>query len=239
MARIATYALDTAVIGTDKWIGTSVNTANATKNFTVNAVAEFLNVSGIIESQALRYKYQDRIGNQVRERGTISFDTTEGETVPFSSVTTWRLSTYALTNKEVHTFYDTPLTGSTVLVTNAENPKDWAIYLWNSSTQNVLEPLFYDISLTYISGNGNLVVDNDYFISLLGYDVSGNTDKTFVFTQIVPEIQWTVQHNLDKFPSITVIDTSDTVVIGSYTYIDNNNVTLNFSAGFAGKAFLN
>ena len=239
MARIATYALDTAVIGTDKWIGTSVNTANATKNFTVNAVAEFLNVSGIIESQALRYKYQDRIGNQVRERGTISFDTTEGETVPFSSVTTWRLSTYALTNKEVHTFYDTPLTGSTVLVTNAENPKDWAIYLWNSSTQNVLEPLFYDISLTYISGNGNLVVDNDYFISLLGYDVSGNTDKTFVFSQGVPSSQWIIQHNLNKFPSVSVVNNNNIVINGEVTYIDTNNVQLDFSAGFAGKAYLN
>ena len=239
MARISTYALDTDIIGTDKWIGSSVNTANATKNFTVDAVAEFLNISGIIESQALRYRYQDRIGNQVRERGTISFDTTEGITVPFSSITTWRLSTYALTNKEVHTFYDTPLTGSTVLVTNAENPKDWAIYLWNSSTQTPLEPLFYDISLTYISGTGDLIADEDYLISLLRYDVSGDSDKTFIFTQAVPSIVWNITHNLDKFPSVSVVNNNNIVINGEVTYIDKNNVQLNFSAGFAGKAYLN
>jgi hypothetical protein len=48
-----------------------------------------------------------------------------------------------------------------------------------------------------------------------------------------------VTHNLGKFPSITVIDTANTVVTGEYTYIDSNNVTLKFSAAFAGKAYLN
>jgi hypothetical protein len=64
-------------------------------------------------------------------------------------------------------------------------------------------------------------------------------DKTFIFTQAVAATTWNVQHNLGKFPSITVIDTGDTVVTGEYTYTDNNNVILNFSAGFAGKAYLN
>jgi len=239
MARIATYALDTDIIGTDKWIGTSVNTANATKNFTVDAVAEFLNLSGIIESQALRYKYQDIIGNEVRRRGTISFDVTKGSTVPFSTVTTWRLSTYALTNKEVHTFYNAPLTGSTILVTNAENPQNWAIYLWNSSTQTPLEPLFYDISLTYISGTGDLIATEDYLISLLRYDVASDSDKTFVFTQAVPNTVWNITHSLDKFPSVSVINNNNIIINGEVTYIDNNNVQLNFSAGFSGKAYLN
>jgi hypothetical protein len=56
---------------------------------------------------------------------------------------------------------------------------------------------------------------------------------------VVPGITWNVQHDLDKFPSITVVDTAETVVVGDYTYIDKNNVTLNFSAQFAGKAYLN
>ena len=66
-----------------------------------------------------------------------------------------------------------------------------------------------------------------------------NVQSTFEFTQGVPATTWNIQHNLGKFPSITVIDTGDTVVTGEYTYIDNNNVTLTFSAGFAGKAYLN
>ena len=73
----------------------------------------------------------------------------------------------------------------------------------------------------------------------INIDPSDATDKTFEFTQGVPSTTWNIQHNLNKFPSITVIDTADTVVTGEYTYIDNNNVTLTFSAGFAGKAYLN
>jgi len=62
---------------------------------------------------------------------------------------------------------------------------------------------------------------------------------TFIFTQGVPSTTWNITHNLGKFPSITVIDTGNTVVTGEYTYINNNNVTLTFSAAFAGKAYLN
>jgi len=50
---------------------------------------------------------------------------------------------------------------------------------------------------------------------------------------------WNIQHNLGKFPSITVIDTGDTVVTGEYNYTSNTNVILTFSAAFAGKAYLN
>ena len=50
MARISTYALDSDLVGGDKWIGTSANSlvSNATKNFSLTAVARFLNKTGII-----------------------------------------------------------------------------------------------------------------------------------------------------------------------------------------------
>jgi hypothetical protein len=64
-------------------------------------------------------------------------------------------------------------------------------------------------------------------------------DKTFVFTQGAPAVQWTVQHNLNKFPSVSVVNNNNIVINGEVTYIDANNVQLNFSAGFAGKAYLN
>ena len=62
---------------------------------------------------------------------------------------------------------------------------------------------------------------------------------TFEFTQGVPSTTWNIQHNLAKFPSITVIDTGNTVVTGEYNYTNNTNVILTFSAAFAGKAYLN
>ena len=79
--------------------------------------------------------------------------------------------------------------------------------------------------------------DNTKF--LRGDNVWVEADKTFIFTQGTPSTSWVIQHNLGKFPSITVVDTADTVVVGDYNYTDDNNVTLTFSAGFAGKAYLN
>ncbi len=79
--------------------------------------------------------------------------------------------------------------------------------------------------------------DNTKF--LRGDNTWAEADKDFVFTQINPSTSWVIQHNLGKFPSITVVDTADTVVVGDYNYTDINNVILTFSAGFAGKAYLN
>ena len=79
--------------------------------------------------------------------------------------------------------------------------------------------------------------DNTKF--LRGDNTWVEADKTFIFTQGTPSTSWVIQHNLGKFPSITVVDTADTVVVGDYNYTDDNNVTLTFSAGFAGKAYLN
>lgn len=63
-------------------------------------------------------------------------------------------------------------------------------------------------------------------------------DKHFEYT-ISGQTDLTVTHNLNKFPSITVIDSANDEVEGDYQYIDNNNVRLIFSAGFSGKAIFN
>ena len=62
---------------------------------------------------------------------------------------------------------------------------------------------------------------------------------TFEFDQAIPAATWDITHNLGKFPSITVIDTGNTVVNGEYNYTNSNRVLLTFSAAFAGKAYLN
>ena len=59
MAKIESYPLASPVVGQDKWLGTDSANANATKNFSADAVALFLNTYNKIEDQALRYKYQD------------------------------------------------------------------------------------------------------------------------------------------------------------------------------------
>lgn len=62
---------------------------------------------------------------------------------------------------------------------------------------------------------------------------------TFVYTQGVPASTWYIEHNLGKNPSITVVDSANSVVQGDYEYNDINHCTLKFEYPFTGKAFLN
>jgi hypothetical protein len=64
-------------------------------------------------------------------------------------------------------------------------------------------------------------------------------DKNYVFVQALPETTWTIQHNLQKFPSVSVVNNNNVLLYGETTYTDTNNLQINFSAGFSGKAYLN
>ena len=234
MARIKTYSNDTVVVANDKWIGSDSQAKFATKNYTAQSVADFINEKGN-QLQSLRYKYKS---TPPRNPGTISFSPYKANNVPFSTITSWILSDSELKSPEdISSFYSAPLVGSDVLVTQCDDITQWAIYEWDSVTDVPNEKLFSNIGLSYRTGLGGLINDEDYFISLLSYQ--GGGDLNFTYVQGVASTTWNIQHNLGKFPSITVIDTANTVVTGEYTYDDINNVTLTFSAAFAGTAYLN
>jgi hypothetical protein len=64
-------------------------------------------------------------------------------------------------------------------------------------------------------------------------------DATYIHNQAAPLAVWTVTHSLNKKPSVLVVDTADTVVVGQIEYINNNNVTLTFNGSFSGYAYFN
>lgn len=63
--------------------------------------------------------------------------------------------------------------------------------------------------------------------------------KTYIYTQDVASDMWEITHNLNKHPSITIVDTGNNIVHGNYEYIDKNKLVIKFSFPFSGKAFLN
>jgi hypothetical protein len=62
---------------------------------------------------------------------------------------------------------------------------------------------------------------------------------TFVFTQSMPSASWTIVHNLNKYPSVIVVDSAGTQVDGEVDYNSLNQVTAKFNAPFSGDAYLN
>lgn len=60
----------------------------------------------------------------------------------------------------------------------------------------------------------------------------------YVHTQTSPDSTWVIEHGLGWHPNITVIDSAGTNVEGDIEYVSENSVTLRFSAGFSGTAYL-
>ena len=69
-------------------------------------------------------------------------------------------------------------------------------------------------------------------------------DITYTHNQSSTSNTWTVTHNLHRFPSVTVVDSADTIVQGTVVYNSNKQLTITFFSGgsalaFQGKAYLN
>ena len=64
-------------------------------------------------------------------------------------------------------------------------------------------------------------------------------DKYYEHHQNAVSKIWKINHNLNKKPSVTVVDSAGSEVIGEVIYIDDNNLELHFSAQFSGIAYLN
>ena len=64
-------------------------------------------------------------------------------------------------------------------------------------------------------------------------------DKYYEHRQNAVSKIWKINHNLNKKPSVTVVDSAGSEVIGEVIYIDDNNLELHFSAQFSGIAYLN
>ena len=227
MARISSYPYDITVQDTDAWVGSdSVN--RSTKQYTAEAVAKYLNIKGKISISAqMVFKYV-----AVNPKAGDFSGPADGSAM--TGITTMQLSTADVSGQDVIAFMNY-LVGNNILISEQNNISTFGHFLIDSYTISAAG--FYTLNLTSLGGNGNLT-------DLLYYDfavftLSSQGAPTFIFTQAVADTVWNVNHNLGKFPSITVIDTANTVVAGEYTYIDNNNVTLTFSAAFAGKAYLN
>lgn len=65
------------------------------------------------------------------------------------------------------------------------------------------------------------------------------SDKTVAYQQATASNTWKIKHNMDKYPAVTVVDTSGNVIVGDLTYTDSNNIMVTFSSPVSGTAYLN
>lgn len=69
--------------------------------------------------------------------------------------------------------------------------------------------------------------------------IGGGGGTTYIHTQVIPSGIWTIIHNLGKYPSVTLVDTTSEVMLGDIIYINANTITVLFTSAIDGKAYLN
>jgi hypothetical protein len=118
------------------------------------------------------------------------------------------------------------------------------------------DPLDHDVVVTQVpivgeiasvvtsSGSQEVVVSGLTTIGIVSVGVQGPPGAdgppgaAYVYQQVTPSASWLVDHQLGYFPNVTTVDTTDRMVQGDVTYVDQNTLTIDFSAAFSGKAYL-
>jgi len=67
----------------------------------------------------------------------------------------------------------------------------------------------------------------------------GDGFATFIYDQMSPSDEWVIDHDLNCFPSVTVVDSANNVVIGNVLYVTDKQLIVTFVGAFSGKAFIN
>lgn len=95
----------------------------------------------------------------------------------------------------------------------------------------------------------SLGVDGEFYIDTIsnkmyGPKVSGswgdpvNLGGTYVHTQDTASNTWVINHNLEYYPNVQIVDSAGNDVVGNYQFVNSNVVVATFTDPFAGKAYL-
>ena len=64
------------------------------------------------------------------------------------------------------------------------------------------------------------------------------TSQGYVHKQLLATDTWVIDHNLGRYPAVTVVDSIKRVYEGDVVYVSENRVRIIFAAPFSGEAYL-
>ena len=88
----------------------------------------------------------------------------------------------------------------------------------------------FDTLLTHNDINGRDALE--------AHPASAISGLTYVHYQLIPEATWVIVHNLNRNPSVTVMDSAESLVYGDVQYNSSNQLTISFSSAFSGTAYM-
>lgn len=102
-------------------------------------------------------------------------------------------------------------------------------------TPTVIRPNVVNNEIELVVENNPIVLDIQ--TGNVTYNIASGGNYTH--TQSVAGTTWTITHNLNKHPSVTVIDSGGSYIITDIAYTNSNILVLTFSAAVGGIAYLN
>lgn len=72
-----------------------------------------------------------------------------------------------------------------------------------------------------------------------GGTTGGEGDKYYYHSQALAAEEWVIEHNLGKYPSVTVVSSAGEEIYCDKKHLSINKVVLNFGTAISGAAFLN
>lgn len=237
MARISTYNLDTTVSKNDKLIGTDSG-GTSTKNFKLENIADFLNVSNILNINGqIVYKF---VSTSTPSNG--EFNLPNGATSSFSTITEIKISHINSNDQNIKEFLDY-FEDLNVMFSQTDDPNNFATYVISNISSGLNEN-FATFTVSYIEGSGSLIIGKHYAISHLA--AKGANDKNYVFPtdgvsyhSFSGGSSFTITHSLNKYPSVTVIDSAGSEVIGDIQHTSKNSFNITFNANQSARVFVN
>jgi hypothetical protein len=229
MARISRYDFDNTVSKNDKIIGTD-SSGSATRNFKLEDVAGFLNTSSLINVNGqLVYKFKN-----ATQPISGTFNLPSGGIGIFNSQTAFEFS-HVNSNDQNIKEYINYFDGLYVMFTQTDNQNNFAQYSIDFITESAN---YSTLNVTFREGNGSFIADKYYAMS---FSPKGQTDKNYVSPNLnfSAGVAQTITHNLNKFPSVTVVDSGGSHIVGDVQHINENSFTITFTASFQAKVYAN
>ena len=158
MGRIIGYQYDDNVQDGDAWIG-SEDGGGKTKQYTAEAVANYLNIQGKISIVGqMTYKYGV---TPLSGPGTFAVFGGGTDPVAFSAITKLTLSNTDVSKQRVVEFLNL-LVGSDILISKQSAISTFGYYSIDNYAVNATDPAYYDLGVTFKSGNGSMEAEQIY-----------------------------------------------------------------------------
>lgn len=105
---------------------------------------------------------------------------------------------------------------------DALTPEEKQLYLTPDTTEDDIANAIYDHN---VNPNAHQDIRNKL--------------KTYIHEQGVASATWTINHNLHKFPSVSIVDSAGNEIIAEVSYPDQDTCIVTMAGASKGKAYLN